>query len=84
MPLVEICLGDNRGNQLVLPIPTWRKIGELMVKCGKFSNSKVIKLSLSNTALYLKLENMNNLFNFERCTNHRYSWLHDGTDIVRR
>lgn len=98
---VELALSDNRGNQIILPIETWKSlmqkradierlqsaetplwIREMTLQVVQMSNSKIIKITLSNNSLYMKPSTLLRLFDFENCIRHMYFWLSENTYSV--
>ena len=98
---VELALGDNRGNKIILPIETWKSlmqkrvdierlqsaetplwIRDMTLEVVKMSNSKIIKMTLSNNSLYMTPPTLLHLFDFENCIRHMYSWLSENTYSV--
>ena len=91
---MELVLGDNRGNQIVLPFDMWKSLMQkradierlqsaetplwiqaIAFEVVKMSNSKIIKMTLSNNSLYMKPSTLLHLFDFENCIRHMYLWL---------
>lgn len=102
MSCVELVIGDNRGNQILLPFETWKslmqkrvdieqllqspqpplRIRDLIIEAVKISDSDIIKMTMYNNSLYMKLPTVLYLFDFEKCIDHMYYWLCENTHIV--
>ncbi|KAL6427151.1 hypothetical protein ACFW04_008653 [Cataglyphis niger] len=80
---VELVLGDNRDiERLVQSSPL--RIRDLIIEVVKISDSDIIKMTMYDNSLYIKLQNVLYLFDFEKCIDHMYYWLCENTHIVNK
>ncbi|KAL6429497.1 hypothetical protein ACFW04_008281 [Cataglyphis niger] len=79
---MELFLGDNWGSQIALPFEMWKSLKHLIIEVVKISDSDIIKITMYNNSLYMKLQTVLYLFDFERCIDHMYYWLCENTYIV--
>ncbi|KAL6254068.1 hypothetical protein P5V15_014685 [Pogonomyrmex californicus] len=79
---VELRIGDNRGNQILLPYVMWKTLIEKRVDIEQLVQSiapsmhsaTIVKFTLRDTCLYMKPSAVFFLFELEHCIEHVYYW----------
>lgn len=100
---VEIILGDNKNNSIILPHATWAafikkrahverllqsttasslSIRDLVIELVSLHNTRVVKITLRDTCMYMKPSTVLFLFEIEQCVDHVYFWLCQNTHSV--
>ncbi|KAL6256587.1 hypothetical protein P5V15_012698 [Pogonomyrmex californicus] len=81
---VELRIGDNRGNQILLPYqlvqsiaPSSLSIHDLIIKLVQMRNTNIVKFTLRDTCLYMKPSTVFFLFKLEHCVEHVYYRLYE-------
>ncbi|KAL6254022.1 hypothetical protein P5V15_015878 [Pogonomyrmex californicus] len=76
---VELRIGDNRGNQILLPYqlvqsiaPSSLSIHDLIIELVQMRNTNIVKFTLRDTCLYMKPSTVFFLFEPEHCVEHVY------------
>ncbi|KAL6253944.1 hypothetical protein P5V15_015790 [Pogonomyrmex californicus] len=71
---VELRIGDNRGNQILLPYVMWKTLIEKPCSNAKYN---IVKFTLRDTCLYMKPPTVFFLFELKHCVEHVYYWLYE-------
>ncbi|KAL6255518.1 hypothetical protein P5V15_013855 [Pogonomyrmex californicus] len=72
---VELRIGGNRGNQILLPYVMWKTLIEKQLV--QMRNTNIVKFTLRDTCLYIKPSTVFFLFELEHCVEHVYYWLYE-------
>ncbi|KAL6258211.1 hypothetical protein P5V15_010139 [Pogonomyrmex californicus] len=80
---VELCIGNNRGNQILLSyqlvqsIASLLSIHDLIIELVQMRNTNIVRFILRDTSLYMKSLTVFFLFELEHCVEHVYYWLYE-------